>query len=138
MARIAQLVPTEEPDGATLHCISVSELCFKVGRITVPPALVFACEGFSGPPPSGAQPYTLANPPPHFLAAQSMQKKDLAKGHLKTFQSFLKGGWRDVPPGERWWENAFGPEIEERRKKNLEAIYGITTGMDAAIRTNLS
>ena len=36
-----------EADGATLHCVSVSVLCFKIGRITVPPAIVLAAEGFS-------------------------------------------------------------------------------------------
>ena len=137
--RIAQLLPTEEPDGATLHCISVSELCFKIGRITVPPALVLACEGFATPPSSssGTKPYSLSNPPPHFLAAQAMQKKDLAKGHLKTLQKFYKGGWRDVPEGERFWENALAGETEERRKRNLEAISGVMTGMDGALKAHM-
>lgn len=136
--RVAQLVPTEEPDGATLHCISVSELCFKIGRLTVPPALVLACEGFCGAPmpTSGTKPYSLANPPPSFVAAQAMQKKDSAKGHLKTLQTFYRGGWRDVPEGERFWEVALGGEIEERRKRNLDIINGVRTGMDGALRAN--
>jgi hypothetical protein len=36
-----------EPDGATLHYVSVNVVVFKHGRITVPPPLVFAGEGFS-------------------------------------------------------------------------------------------
>lgn len=136
--RIAQLIPTEEADGATLHCISVSELCFKIGRITVPPAVVFAAEGFCSPSStSSAQPYSLTNPPPNFIAAQAMQKKDLAKGHLKTLQTFYKGGWRDVPEGDRWWETALGGETEERRKRNLEVINGVMSGMDGALKANL-
>ena len=131
--RIAQSIPTVEPDGATVHCIGVSTQCFKIGRITIPPSLVFTCEGFTGSPtdPSG-KPYSLDNPPPHFAKAQELQKPDLAKGHLKTFQKFLAGGWKEVPEGERWFENALGPNVEERRRKNLEAIQGVSTGMQAA------
>ena len=32
---ILALVPTEEPDDVTLHCVSVSEFCIKIGWITV-------------------------------------------------------------------------------------------------------
>lgn len=132
--RIAQLIPTEEPDGATVHCVGVSVQCFKIGRITVPPNLVFACEGFTGSPTDASgKLYSLDNPPPHFVKSQELQKPDLPKGHLKTFQKFLAGGWKEVPESERWFENALGPEVEERRKKNLEAIQGVTQGLQAAM-----
>ncbi|KAI0092241.1 hypothetical protein BDY19DRAFT_885016 [Irpex rosettiformis] len=136
--RIAQMVPTEEPDGATVHCIGVSTQCFKIGRITIPPSLVFTCEGFAGSPtdPSG-KPYSIDNPPPHFSKAQELQKPDLPKGHLKTFQKFLAGRWKEIPEGERWFENALGPDVEERRRKNLEAIRGVTSGMQAAMSSML-
>ncbi|PSR78464.1 hypothetical protein PHLCEN_2v7407 [Hermanssonia centrifuga] len=140
--QIAQLVPSEEPDGATVHCISVSELCFKIGRITVPPAVVLAAEGFSRlpPPPSSAPSpmqtparYSLTNPPPSFARSQSLQLPDVSKGHLKTFQKFLKGGWKEVGEGERWWEDALGGEVEERRRVNLERVKGVRTGMEGAL-----
>ena len=137
----ASLVPAEEPDGATLHCVSVSELCFKIGRITVPPALVFAMEGFSRRPdaPSSSstpaekpKPYSHANPPPSYRASLALQAPDLARGHLKTLQRFLRQGWRDVPEGARWWEDALGKEVEERRQRNLELVKGVREGMSGA------
>lgn len=131
--RIAQLLPAE-PDGATLHCIAVCELCFKVGRITVPPALVFALDGFSVPAPDGTR-YTRTNPPPSFAAAQALQTPDLPHGHARTLQNFLKGGWREVPAGERWWEDALGGEIEARRVRNLEAVKGVREGLEGALTT---
>ena len=98
--RIASVLPPE-PDGATLHCISVCELCFKVGRLTVPPAVVLALEGFSVPPPPGADvaAYSRAHPPPSWVAAQKLIAPDVSKGHMRTLQTFLRGGWRDVPEG---------------------------------------
>lgn len=81
---LASLAPTPEPDGATLHCVSVSELCFKIGRVTVPPAVVLASEGFSRLKPSANDDgkdeergegtrYTHADPPPAFLASLALQ-----------------------------------------------------------------
>ncbi|KAJ3815058.1 hypothetical protein F5876DRAFT_72317 [Lentinula aff. lateritia] len=43
-------LPTDEsdaPNGVKLHTIAVSRICFKHGRITVPPAIVFATNGVS-------------------------------------------------------------------------------------------
>ncbi|GAW00093.1 hypothetical protein LENED_001586 [Lentinula edodes] len=43
-------LPTHEsndPNGVKLHTIAVSRICFKHGRITVPPAIVFATNGVS-------------------------------------------------------------------------------------------
>lgn len=136
--RVAQLLPMEEPDGAIVHCVSVNEFCFKLGRITVPPKIVLALEGFSLPPADGSAPrYTFDNPPPSFVAAQALQTPDAPYGHLKTLQKFLRGGWRDVPEGERWWEDALGGDIEERRRRNLEAVKGVRLGMEGATTSHM-
>ncbi|KAI0338644.1 hypothetical protein BDW22DRAFT_1348350 [Trametopsis cervina] len=132
--RIARLMPAEEPDGATVHCIAVSELCYKIGRITVPPGLILACEGFAAPSADpSVKTYTQKNPPPHYLKAHAMQRDDIPKGHLNTFQKFLTSGWRDVPEGERWWEGALGPQVEEMRRRNWDAMHGIMDGMNGAM-----
>lgn len=137
--RIAQRLPAEE-DGATLHCVAVCELCFKVGRITVPPAIVLAAEGFSVPPsPSplkeSASAYSLAHPPPSFVETQKLLAPDAPYGHTQTLQTFLRGGWRDVPPGARWWEDALGGDIEVRRRRNLELVKGVSLGLQGALQT---
>lgn len=133
------LLPSEEPDGATLHTISVSQVCFKIGRITVPPALVLACNGFSAPPLATAAngfasaslgTYSPANPPPHWVRAKAVMSKPVG-GSTKALQALFKGGWRDVPEGERWWDQALGG-VEEQRKANLELLEGLRKGMDGA------
>ncbi|KZP28434.1 hypothetical protein FIBSPDRAFT_1039559 [Athelia psychrophila] len=126
----AQMV-TEEPDGATVNCIAVSELCFKHGRITVPPSIVLASSGFSSPSPEGEMPYSHANPPPHWAEARKLVAPRASKEYVK----FLRGGWRDVPEAERWWVDALSGSVEERRKVHVEeggAMGALRKGMQGA------
>jgi hypothetical protein len=123
----------DEEDGAVVHCIALSEVCYKIGRITIPPALVFASDGMATPPPPStegikAEPYTVHNPPPHW---DHVRKLRLEKDR---FVKLLTGGWREAPEGERWWEDAFKGEGEARRVANLKALDAIRKGMDA-VRT---
>lgn len=118
-----------EPDGAILHCVAISHICFKHGRITVPPGIILPCEGFSKPPSTAsAAPYSSTNPPPHWRKAQALRVAPL--GSMPTFAKFLKGGWRDVPEDERWWERALDGPIEEQRKANLDVLDSIRKGME--------
>jgi hypothetical protein len=142
----ARLIRTEEPDGATLHTLTISQVCFKQGRITVPPAIVLAANGFSAPPSPAAvngnghvdatrmsytslAPYSHTNPPPHWGLVKSLMSKPRG-GSLKALQTFFKGGWRDIPEKERWWEDALGGVVEERRKANLEALTAVRMGTE--------
>ncbi|KAH8093064.1 hypothetical protein BXZ70DRAFT_897800 [Cristinia sonorae] len=130
---IASLTPREEADGATLHCVVVTEVCFKIGRITIPPALCLAADGFCVAPPATAddepaQPYSLKNPTPYLEKIRALKPR----GNFKPIQKFYKGGWRDVPEEERWWLPALGGEIEERRRLNLDLVSGVQRGMEGA------
>ncbi|KAH9847502.1 hypothetical protein C2E23DRAFT_495197 [Lenzites betulinus] len=138
----AQLLERPEPDGATVNCIAVSELVCKLGRITVPPALVFAMDGFSRAPPAAAagdtapKAYSHTNPPPHWGTVRAL-RGDAHAGTLmpktdKALREFYARGWREVPEGERWWETALGGEVEERRLKALPSMEGLRRGMEAA------
>jgi hypothetical protein len=119
-----------EPDGAVLHCVAVSYICFKHGRITVPPGVILPCEGFSKPPPTTSDvPFSPTNPPAHWKKAQAL--RIAPSGNMPAFAKFLKGGWRDVPEGERWWEDALDGPIEEQRKVNLRMLDCIRKGMEA-------
>jgi len=122
----AQLGVNEEADGATLNCISISQLCFKHGRITVPPGIVLAISGFSTPPPSGGsvQIYSHSYPPPHYSQIQGFISSLTNREHGR----FLRGGWRDVPEAERWWVEAVGGIVEEQRRANVEGLVGIAEG----------
>jgi hypothetical protein len=124
----ASLASEPEPDGAIVHTIAISRCVFKIGRVTVPPAIVFASSGFSKPAPPSEEPYSHANPPPHWERVKLMMSRPLG-GSPKALQAFMKGGWRDIPEGERWWEDALGGVVEEKRKKELEIMQNLATGM---------
>lgn len=133
-AAAASLVATEEPDGATLHTIAVSEVCFKIGRITVPPALAIAANGLSAPPSefgSSLVEYSKTNPPPHWAKAKAVMSVP-AGGSTKALKELFTGGWRNVPESERWWDQALSGVVEQRRKARLEAVSVLRSGMEGA------
>ncbi|KAF9458260.1 hypothetical protein BDZ94DRAFT_1284916 [Collybia nuda] len=126
----ASLTSEPEPDGATLHTVSVSLCCFKVGRITVPPALVMATNGFCVPGVVGT--YSPTNPPPNWQHAKSYMSKP-SGGSTKKLQELYKGGWRNVPEGpERWWDVAMDGVVEEKRRARLDVMKGLGSGLTGA------
>jgi hypothetical protein len=109
---------------ATVHCTSVSQLCFKHGRITVPPAIALATNGYSSPPPSSSSPsYSHDNPPPHWSHVRPFVTSP------KDHAAFMRGEWRNVREGERWWEGALGGVVEEQRRANMEVLVGVRKGL---------
>jgi hypothetical protein len=116
----------EEPDGATLHTIVISQTCFKIGRITVPPGLVIAMNGFTGV--SG---HSLTNPHPEWMDAKRTMSSHFG-GSPKMLKSFLAGGWKDVPESERWWDKSLGERVEAQRVKNISMIEGLRKGLEKA------
>ena len=114
----------EEPDGATLNCVAISETCFKIGRITVPPTIALVMNGISLP--STGTPYSHENPPPYWDKVKELTSDP------KTIRAFLSGGWREVPPAERWWEHVLTGQIEQTRKANLEFLDGLRRSMEGA------
>ncbi|KAI9457371.1 hypothetical protein HD554DRAFT_2142956, partial [Boletus coccyginus] len=129
--------PIAEPDGAILHCVAVSQTCFKRGRITVPPAIVLASEGFTKPysdsdagsvDGSGVGSYSRANPPPNWIKSQLLRIPP--QGSMDKFRAFSRDNWREVPEGERWWEDALGGSIEAKRQANLEILESLRMGLE--------
>ncbi|KAJ7469214.1 hypothetical protein FB451DRAFT_1177198 [Mycena latifolia] len=86
-----------EPDGSLLYTVCVSQLCFKVGRLTVPPAVVLAANGFYAHATSSAPTSTAPAPPPYWPATHR------TRTFMPLLKAFYAGGWR----AERWWEGAF-------------------------------
>jgi hypothetical protein len=120
---VSNIIAAVEPDGAILHTIAVSQLCFKFGRITIPPSVAFAVNGLTGLDSS-------SNPPPHWDKVRELAAKE-AGGSRKKMAEFLKGGWRNVPEGERWWEQAFA-DVAERNAANLKDVELLKMGMEGA------
>ncbi|KAJ7768942.1 hypothetical protein B0H16DRAFT_273697 [Mycena metata] len=123
-ALLARAKQEMEPDGAVLYTVAVSQLCYKHGRITVPPAVILAANGFySGPAPSPSSTSTSTSTstsanrspnqgkPPHWPTVAALNAADA----MPALAKFYAGGWRDAPAGERWWEDAFAASEEERK-----------------------
>lgn len=117
-----------EPDGATLNCVIVNALCFKIGRITIPPALVLAADGFAAPPAgANARAYSSENPPPAMEQVRKLYGDDPTD--MRKLQAFYSGGWRGVSEGDRWWDQAL-EGLEERRKAGIEVVGSLRQGME--------
>ncbi|KAF7313938.1 hypothetical protein HMN09_00552100 [Mycena chlorophos] len=112
----ARAVHEPEPDGATLYTVVVNQFCFKVGRISVPPAVVFACNGLYTPADPESAP-AKGPAPPWWETVREINRSNA------KIRKFFSGGWREMPPEQRFWEQAFGPG-EEIRQARLEAFTG--------------
>ncbi|TEB21684.1 hypothetical protein FA13DRAFT_1766607 [Coprinellus micaceus] len=129
---VSNIIASQEHDGATLHTIVCSQLCFKVGRITIPQSSSLLSNGFSGVPGDEAKPFTATNPPPHWETVEAMALKSLGKGGgRRPMAEFLKGGWRDVPEEKRWWTQAYDP-IREKLNANLAQVDQLKRGLEGA------
>lgn len=73
------------PADATLHAVTVSQYCFKHGRVTVPPRVAFIASGFGDP-------------------ARWERLMAIRKQHdgLKEMKRLMKGGWKDESWGDFW------------------------------------
>ncbi|KAI5117564.1 hypothetical protein M0805_009642 [Coniferiporia weirii] len=111
----------KEAPGETLHCIAINELCFKSGRVTVPPALVFAAAGCGLDADAWARVNQLRNP----------RANGSGKEKGKSMREFMRSAWRDVPVGSRWWDDAMAP-FEAERVRRLAVLKGVQEGLDAA------
>jgi len=104
---------TPEPDGATVHCVSVNVLVYKHGKITVPPALVLAGEGFGATPEQGTR----------------ARERALSLG-LGGMRELYRGGWREG--SDRWWDEAM-KGIEERVDRRVLKVRGVREGLEGAL-----
>jgi hypothetical protein len=121
---VAAQLAGHEPDGIVLHTLHVTQICFKIGRITVPPSVVLGANGFTGFPG-----YSVTNPHAGWQEARKAMSKPLG-GSPKKMRELMTGGWKSVPESERWWDQALGPEVEERRAKNLALIEELRKGLE--------
>ncbi|KAF7360942.1 Peptidase A1 domain-containing protein [Mycena sanguinolenta] len=132
----------EEEDGALLYTIAVCQLCYKQGRITVPPAVVLASHGFYAAPSSSNASFTppkqdwnansrkTNTPPPYWPAVRGISAS------MRGLAKFYAGGWRDLPEGERFWEQAFDA-CEAERRERIVPFVGPQEGRESGLRGGL-
>lgn len=99
-----------------MHCVSVNVVVYKHGRITVPPVLVLAGEGFGATPVQGMR----------------ARERAMSLG-LGGMRKLYRGGWREVPEGsERWWDEAM-KGLQERVDKRVLKVKGVREGLEGAL-----
>jgi len=128
----------ETINGQPVHTIAISRVCFKIGRITVPPALALAVNGFTAHPTmlpgqvkkegdsevvwaEGGQGSQWAEPE-HFERVKDLMHFGRG-GNPKALKKFLCGGWREEKEnaGPVWWEQVF-EDLETKRVANLDLV----------------
>ncbi|KAF8604533.1 hypothetical protein BDV93DRAFT_605846 [Ceratobasidium sp. AG-I] len=102
---------THDDDGALIHCIAVSTMCFKHGRVTVPPKIALAVAGFS---------LTKAGSKKNWERASGIRAREAG-----AMGEYLRGGWKE---DERWWEPS--AEVDAERAKRVEVFSALMKGMD--------
>ncbi|KAJ3793658.1 hypothetical protein GGU11DRAFT_691372 [Lentinula aff. detonsa] len=85
---------------AKLHTIAVSRICFKVGRITVPPTIVFTTNGISlsssSPSPFAVAKFSHTNPPPSWTEHGLYLIAKTHSGDEAKLREFYRGAWRNT------------------------------------------
>ncbi|WVW79317.1 hypothetical protein I302_101285 [Kwoniella bestiolae CBS 10118] len=102
---------THRDDGGVVCCLGVSELCIKIGRITIPPRIALWA--------------TLQHP--------SKTEQDRAKAILMSKDhgvSFLKGGWRDEPNAATLGNDIYCDNAEDNWvKEGNESMEMVVRGL---------
>ncbi|KAJ7662711.1 hypothetical protein DFH06DRAFT_987340 [Mycena polygramma] len=150
-ALLKRAVGAVEADGALLYTVAVSQLCYKQGRITVPPAVVLASNGFYAAPSSSssaegkgtteAKHGNTAAAPPYWPAVRALNAS------MPKLAQFFAGGWRGVEgtegqegdgqgQGGRFWEEAF-EACEAERRERLVPFIGEAEGRRSGLSGGL-
>jgi len=124
-AAASSLINTTEPDGAVVYTVAIAQLCFKIGRITVPPELAYAMNGLAS-----TEGYSHENPPPHWKNVLELCSLEHG-GSRKKMRAFMKGGWKDVKAEDRWWVKAM-EGLKERNEKGLQVLGELKKAMEGA------
>lgn len=101
------------PEGATLHAVAVSQYCYKLGRVTIPPRVALIACGFGDPSRKRWE--------------RLQQIRDAPDGERKMKQ-ILRGGWKDRETWGDFWDL---DEFEERGHKGAVALKQLRAVMGA-------
>jgi hypothetical protein len=93
--------PIPIPEGATLHAISISQYCYKHGRVTVPPRVAFILSGFGTPE----------------KAKERWDKLLAIRDDKRNIRDLMRGGWKSEDGGglgAGFWDFEFEKEGQKR------------------------
>lgn len=99
------------PKGSTLHAVAVSQYCYKLGRVTVPPRVALTACGFGDPK----------------RWERIVKIRDAPDGE-RTMRQILRGGWRDREVWGDFWDFQ---ECEEAGRKAGDALMHLRLVMEA-------
>jgi hypothetical protein len=112
------------PPGAVVHCIAVSQYCFKHGRVTVPPSVVLPSVGFNATPEKWGRLLRMrgmARDPSNPKAKVGTKITEQGKERMKKFH---RGGWKEESD---WWR--LPEEVEMRNKSRAEWLGKLREAM---------
>ncbi|TFK24181.1 hypothetical protein FA15DRAFT_669827 [Coprinopsis marcescibilis] len=138
----------DEPDGWKVHTVAVSRSCFKIGRITVPPQVVFALNGLSSETVGVSNGKGVVKEPPHWPQVRETFTKATAKGgkipatgsfsDTKALTKFLRGGWKEETNEDlKWWDRTFDT-VQEENADRMRKLHLLIGGLLEAERVGVS
>ncbi|KAF8315827.1 hypothetical protein DL93DRAFT_2078537 [Clavulina sp. PMI_390] len=101
------------PEGATLHAVAVSQYCYKIGRITIPPRVALIASGF-GDASIGRW--------------DRLQAIRGSPGGDRKMKELLQGGWKDRETWGDFWDFT---EFEGQARTAAKAMRELRTVMTA-------
>ena len=98
-------------------------MCFKTGRVTIPPSFALAAGGIGDVTPELWSEISR-------LRAGKGRTEGGEKSEM-SMRALMRGGWKQIPEGERWWDAALA-SVEAERVRRLEIICKLREGLDGA------
>ena len=112
------------PPGTVLHCIAVSQYCFKHGRMTVPPSVVLPSLGFNATPETWERLLRIRGMARDPSNAKAKVGAVITKQGKERMKAFHRGGWKYE--GD-WWK--LPEHIERRNMGRAEWLGKLREGM---------
>ncbi len=112
------------PPGGVVHCIAVSQYCFKHGRVTVPPSVVLPTIGFNATPEKWERLLQMRGMARDPSNPKAKVGTDITKQGKERMKEFHRGGWKEE--GD-WWR--LPEEVERRNKSRAEWLGKLREAM---------
>jgi len=112
------------PPGAVVHCIAVSQYCFKHGRVTVPPSVVIPSVGFNATPEKWERLLRMRGMARDPSNPKAEVGTDITEEGKERMKEFHRGGWKEE--GD-WWR--LPGEVHMRNKSRAEALGKLREAM---------